>query len=666
MAQSLRHTEIFPITVREVEVLRVTDVTPGMRRITLGGPGMKAHTAPNGLPVNAFRSDGFDDEFKLFFTHPSRETPLFPEQGEGRVIWPRDEHLVFRTYTARRWDPAVGEHGELHVDFVVHGLGAATTWARRAQPGDVIPIAGPKSSSTHPQGADWTLVAGDETALPAIGRWLEEWPAGARGQVFIEVAEDSHRQPELPVPDGVELTWLSRDGAEPGTTTLLQDAIVAADWWEGTPFAWVAGEALTLAPIRRWLKRERGLDREQVEVTGYWRRQAVAASSEDPELPEDSDAESAAERLHELAEIVPGFAIRTAVTLGLAEAFDGAAKSPAELASALGVPEDGLARLLRYLAALEVLEAEGTPDRHEGMPADTTTRYRLGAVGQILEEEHVQQELDLDGYHAYAEVAACLSLLDAVRGTGEGHVRHYGATHREYVEQTPALQASRIADAEEFAGYIAATLAGALPLAQLPTVAVAGPAAGELAHTLAGADQAVRVTVLGTPGELEQYAVNHPAHERVGTAVASLFEPLAERYSAVLLAGVLRNSGDADARHILAGAAGSVRQEPETGTVYVFERPLDPADIDEHDLEHDLIDYALTGGGARTDDELRGLFAEVSGLHLAGTRMVGWGGSLYLLRPGPGASDENPPIGVSLSDPAGDGTAPEALDRDVS
>lgn len=84
-------------------------------------------------------------------------------------------------------------------------------------------------SAPHPRGVDWTLVAGDETALPAIGRWLEEWPAGARGQVFVEVAEASHRQ-DLPVPDGVALTWLVRDGAPAATTTLLLDALRAAPW----------------------------------------------------------------------------------------------------------------------------------------------------------------------------------------------------------------------------------------------------------------------------------------------------------------------------------------------------------------------------------------------------------------------------------------------------
>ena len=151
MAVNLRDSVLFPITVREVEVLAVRDVTPGMRRVTLGGPRLAAHTAPNGMPVHAFRSEGFDDEFKVFLTHPDLDEPLRPEQGEGRIVWPRDPHLISRTYTVRRWDP---QAQELDVDFVVHGDGPATTWAQEVEPGQRVPIAGPKMSWRHPRDVD--------------------------------------------------------------------------------------------------------------------------------------------------------------------------------------------------------------------------------------------------------------------------------------------------------------------------------------------------------------------------------------------------------------------------------------------------------------------------------------------------------------------------------
>ncbi|NEE40962.1 siderophore-interacting protein, partial [Streptomyces sp. SID7982] len=78
-------------------------------------------------------------------------------------------------------------------------------------------IAGPKMSHGHPEGVDWLLVIGDETALPAIGRWLAEMPAGTRARVFIEVGEESHRQ-DLPTEADATITWLTRDGAPAGTT----------------------------------------------------------------------------------------------------------------------------------------------------------------------------------------------------------------------------------------------------------------------------------------------------------------------------------------------------------------------------------------------------------------------------------------------------------------
>lgn len=99
-------------------MLRVTDVSPGMRRVTLGGPALRAHVAENGYPVAAFRSDGFDDEFKLFMRHPDVVEAVGPTQADGVLNWPRDPHLLTRTYTVRRWD---AERGEVDVEVVRHG-----------------------------------------------------------------------------------------------------------------------------------------------------------------------------------------------------------------------------------------------------------------------------------------------------------------------------------------------------------------------------------------------------------------------------------------------------------------------------------------------------------------------------------------------------------------
>lgn len=609
MSRSLRPLDVFPITTRRLEVLRVADVTPGMRRVTLGGAQLAAHVAENGRPVAAFRSDGFDDEFKLMFRHPDLAEALGPAQADGVLDWPRDPKLVMRTYTVRRWDPVAGE---IDVDFVRHGVGPASSWAYRVAPGETIQIAGPKSSSRHPEQVDWTLVAGDETALPAIGRWLETWPAGARGQVFVEIAEDAHRQ-DLPVPDGVELTWLSRDGAAPGTTTLLFDALRAAEWWDGRVFAWVAGESLTLTPIRRWLRNDKGLGKEQVEVTGYWRRQAVAVSETDPSLPDFEATEDEKHTFHELSEIMPGFAVRVAATLGLGAAFDGTPRTLDELVTATGADATGLSKLLRYLGAIGMVRR-----LDDG-------RIEPTGVGRELENDDTAAKLGLDGLHARRELAGALALLAAVRtGAGDDAQRH-GAGFADRVAGDARLLAERIEHETELAFYVAGAVADAVPLDAGATVVVGGRAPGSFAHAIVRAHPDVRVTVVAAPSEIEILRRVHGEHERIGYEPGSLFDARRDPVDALLITDALNPLPDADAAHVLGRAAAGVRPG---GRVLVFGDVLDPALAHDHDYEDDLIDFALTGGGFRDHDEHLTLFA-AAGLSAPDRATVGWGFALY-------------------------------------
>ncbi len=612
MARSLRPIDVFPITTRVLEVLRVADVTPGMRRVTLGGEQLAAHTAENGFPVAAFRSEGFDDEFKLILKHPDTETVVGPTQNDGVLNWPRDDdHLLFRTYTARRWDPVAGE---LDVDLVTHGVGSGTTWARRVQPGEQVQIAGPKSSSPHPVGVDWTLVAGDETALPAIGRWLEEWPAGARGKVFIEVGEPGHRQ-DLPVPDGVELTWLSRDGAEPGSTTLLFDAIRDTDWWDGRVFAWVAGESLTLIPIRRWLCGEKSLPKEQVEVTGYWRRQEVAVSEADASLP-DLDADDDEGRFHELSEIVPGFVLRVAATVGLGMAFNGEPRTLEELAAATGCERAGLGKLLRYLEAIDIVER------------DDTGRYALTSMGRELEDDDIADALHLEGTHAARELGGMLSLRAAVQtGTGD-HARWFGSDYEARVQSDQAALRARVEDEADSATYFAGALASSPALDGLESLVIAGNGAGGYAEAIVRTRESASVTVVAPPSEIEEIDAVHAPHERITLQPGSLLEQRAAPVDGFLITG-LGSYPDADAIYVLRQAAASLRFE---GRVLVFGEVLDAELADEHDYEHDLIEFALTGGGARTHDEHIALFT-AAGLGNAERITIGWGETLYKLTP---------------------------------
>ena len=614
MARRLRPIDVFPITTRTLSVLRVADVTPGMRRVTLGGSALAAHTAENGYPVAAFRSDGFDDEFKIMLKHPDAERAVGPTQADGLLVWPRqDERLVMRTYSVRRWDSEVGE---IDVDFVIHGVGAASSWAQRVQPGELLQIAGPKASAPHPVGVDWTLVAGDETALPAIGRWLEEWPPGARGQVFIEVAVEEHRQ-ELPVPPGVEVTWLSRDGAEPGTTTLLFDAITGADWWPGTAFAWVAGETHTLTPIRRWLRNDRELGKDQVEVTGYWRRQEVVVSATDASAPDLDATENAQDRFLALSEIMPAVSLRIAATIGLAGAFASGVRTVPELVASTGADPVGLAKLLRYLASIEVTEQH--PDG----------RYELTAMGKELENEFISDILTLDGPEGTRELHGLLALPAAIR-TGRGdHAAWFGNEFEQGVQNDPAQILARVEQEAEGAVYVTGGVAASPLLRGLRTLMVAGRAAGAFAERMVAEHPELTATVLGAPSELAAIRAVHRDHERVQYEAGSLLEPRRAPVDGYLICARLETASDADVVHLLRQATASLAPG---GRVLIFGTVLDPEQAHDHDFEEDLLLFSLSGGGARFHEEYLALF-EAAGLELSAQDTTGWGRTLYALSP---------------------------------
>ena len=243
---------------RVAEVIRTERITPHMIRVVLGGDGLA------GFPVGAFT----DNYVKLLFA-PAGATyraPYDVEQLQAEL--PREQWPVTRTYTVRAWDP---ESGELTIDFVHHGdEGLAGPWAAAAQPGDVIQLMGPGGAyAPHPE-ADWHLLAGDESALPAIAATLERLPAGARVQAFVEVAGPEEEQPDVAAPDGADLVWLHRGDAAPGTA--LVAAVRGVRLPEGRGHVFVHGEAVAVRELRRHLRAERGLDPDLTSISGYWRR----------------------------------------------------------------------------------------------------------------------------------------------------------------------------------------------------------------------------------------------------------------------------------------------------------------------------------------------------------------------------------------------------------
>jgi NADPH-dependent ferric siderophore reductase len=234
---------------RRAEVAAVTDLTPRMRRVTLRGD------------LADLPGDGPTDHVKLFFPLHGEES--VPDIGpRGLLVPPPGTPRPYREYTVRRHD---GEH--VDVDVVRHGSGLASSWAE--DPAGALWLLGPRSSlEVAPR--DWYLLGGDETALPALARWLERVPSDATVIVLAEVA-DAAEEAYLADP---RVRWLHRDGVAAGESTLLADALADLEVPAGRGVAWMGAEASALRPVRRRLRdwADRGLPPEAVDLDGYWRR----------------------------------------------------------------------------------------------------------------------------------------------------------------------------------------------------------------------------------------------------------------------------------------------------------------------------------------------------------------------------------------------------------
>lgn len=245
-------------------VLRASDVTPHMRRLVLGdGPeaagfdqlvaGWNRHT---------------DSYVKLVFLASGFEYPDPLDLDEVRETMPPEAWPILRTYTIRAIDL---DAREVWIDFVVHGdAGVAGPWAAQAAPGDTIHLRGPGGAYSPDPAADHHLLVGDEAALPAILAAIESLPSGARATAFVEVSDGAEEQPVATAGD-VEVFWLHRGDAEPGSTSLLEDAVRGWDWPEGVVHAFVHGESTLLRTVRPYVKDEQGVPREGLSVSAYWR-----------------------------------------------------------------------------------------------------------------------------------------------------------------------------------------------------------------------------------------------------------------------------------------------------------------------------------------------------------------------------------------------------------
>ncbi|MGW8375715.1 siderophore-interacting protein [Streptomyces sp. ODS28] len=243
--------------LHRAQVVRTERLTPHMVRVVVGGEGLAD------FPAGEYT----DHYVKILFPLEGVAYPEPFDIEQVRAEMPRDQWPVQRTYTVRHFDAAARE---MWLDFVVHGdEGVAGPWARNVRPGEEVLFLGPGGAYAPSAEADWHLLAGDESALPAIAAALEAVPEnGAPVHAVIEVAGPEEEQ-KLTVPAGVEVRWLHR-GEDPVGRQLI-DAVRSLDFPEGRVQAFVHGEAGFVKELRRHLRLERGIDRDQLSISGYWR-----------------------------------------------------------------------------------------------------------------------------------------------------------------------------------------------------------------------------------------------------------------------------------------------------------------------------------------------------------------------------------------------------------
>lgn len=225
-----------PPPIRQAIVTSVATLTPTMRRVTLGGPALDAFVVPPGALGPYLK--------------------LHVPDGAGR--------LVRRTYSVRAHDAV---RGELAIDMLVHApCGAGSDFAARCRPGDTVGLSGPGHIPAEPCGA--YLLAGDQTALPAIHHILDTLPDGAEARVVVEVPDRAEEQPRA----DRAINWLYHP---PGSPSRLAEA-VRDTWPVGWPdlLVWAGAEAAVARELRRHARAARAVPAARCQILNYWRQGA--------------------------------------------------------------------------------------------------------------------------------------------------------------------------------------------------------------------------------------------------------------------------------------------------------------------------------------------------------------------------------------------------------
>jgi NADPH-dependent ferric siderophore reductase len=245
---------------RRTTVISAEPLTPGMVRVVLGGEALED------FPAGEFT----DHYVKLQLPAPGADYGSDFDLAEIQAAYPRELWPKTRTYSVSDWDATTGR---LTIDFVVHGdRGVAGPWAARARPGDVLLLGGPGGAYAPSPDADWHLLVGDASVIPAISATLARIPAAVPVFVVIEIDGPAEEQP-LDSPGDLHLSWVLRSRPPGEEPELALSAVRALDLPEGRGQAFVHGEASAVRAVRRHLLVDRGLPAEGLSASGYWKLQ---------------------------------------------------------------------------------------------------------------------------------------------------------------------------------------------------------------------------------------------------------------------------------------------------------------------------------------------------------------------------------------------------------
>jgi NADPH-dependent ferric siderophore reductase len=238
---------------REMRVVRVVDLTPHMRRITLKGQDLIRFATDENFHV------------RLYFPKDPAQPgwPVRGADGLGIAEDPARKPDV-RKYTIRSIDL---DTSEVDIDFVLHAIpGPGSDWAKSAKPGALVGMAGPGGRGIRP--ADWYLLVGDETALPAIARALENMPPSAKGHVLLEIDSGDDAVP-LVAPEGIQVQWISRNGSPNPIVDEVQRIAIPSD---RNVFCWAGAEFDAIQKIRTHWRDTCKLGKSEQLAVAYWRR----------------------------------------------------------------------------------------------------------------------------------------------------------------------------------------------------------------------------------------------------------------------------------------------------------------------------------------------------------------------------------------------------------